>query len=149
VATALYVFYGKDMSYFFVDEVPQEDLPNPTDDFSVLESRTPKSFNPMESQLTSKSRNDGMSSFSQSRSYLYKQNEPTVFSDKAMQLKHKGLTISQICVGQVSFGFAKRMRKNSSKTGIKPVVGVETRRKDKFVKVLLLLEKSKGVSKGR
>ena len=107
VAKPLYLFYGKDLSYFFVDKVPEDDLPNPTDEFSLLESRTPKSFNPLDSQLGGSRLAEGLS---QSKSFIYKHSEPTIFSDKAMQLKHKGLSISQVVLGQLDFDFVKKLQ---------------------------------------
>lgn len=137
------------MSYFFVDEVPQDELPNPTDDYSVLESKNPRSFNPMSSQVVNRV-GDRISTLSQARSFVYKQSVPTVFSDKAMQLKHKGLFITQIIVGQIEFTTVKKLRKNSSKAQLKDksVKQQSLATSQKFQKVLLLLEKSKGPSNG-
>lgn len=138
------------MSYFFVDEVPQDELPNPTDKYSVLESKTPKSFNPMNNQ-TGNQMGQRMSTISQAKSFIYKHTEPNIFSDKAMQLKHKGLCINQIIVGQIEFMMVAKLRKNSSKFKNKEK---ETKQflsppSQKFQKVLLLLEKSKGPTNGK
>jgi hypothetical protein len=147
IATSLYLFYGKNISYFFVDEIPDDELKNPNDDYSVLESKSQLSFNPMGSHIVNRME-DKVSTMSRSKSYIYKQNEPTVFSDKAMQLKHKGLTIRQIIVGQIEYKKTKQLRKNSSNSTIRDNINKSVSNEKKFHKVLLILEKGRGVSNG-
>lgn len=134
------------MSYFFVDEIPEDDLANPTDDYSILESKVSTPFNPMNSP-NRVTRKDQQNSFSQSRSYIYKQSEPNIFSDMAMQLKHKGLTVRQAILCQLELDTVQKLRKNSSKVQLR-TQKKEVESRGQFLKVLVLLEKGKGLSIG-
>ena len=100
-----------------------------------------------------RSQNDGMSAISRSKSLLFKKMNPTIFSDKAMQLNHIGMNIKQITVGQVEKSIIDSLRTRASKsknTGRysyldRSVSFIEPERQDKFSKVLVVHEMSKGV----
>lgn len=157
MAQPLYVFYGQGISYFFVDELPTEELPNPTDDFSVLGNKSQKSHNPLDpSRGSFKNQGESLSMISRTNSVLFKASKPTIFSDKAMQLKHRNLNIRQIILGEISGEVLTALRENSSvkiswgrKTGVQlssAKLGFAQHNQGlhkKFSKVLVLLEKNK------
>lgn len=110
VAQPLYLFYGRNISYFFVDELPNDEVTNPTDDFSIIDKVTGKTHNPLDKNNQS----FNMSKFSATKSMLHKESEPTIFSDKAMQLKHNGLCVFQIVVAKIGSSHFAYLEKNSS-----------------------------------
>lgn len=146
----MYLFYGDNISYFFVEEIPEDNLPNPTDDFSQLGNKSQKTYNPMDggNSALNRSNLDNTSQKSRSRSILFKACEPTIFSEKAMQLKHLGMKIRQVIVVQAELGKVVDWRTEASVAEEKrPRLG--PRESNTFTNVLLILEKCKGLARSK
>lgn len=111
IAQSLYLFYGRNISYLFVDELPHDHQSSPLDNVSTFGKGNDKK----ESSLDS----DQEEPFQRSKpndpkSLFNKECETTILSGKAMQLKHSGLNIFQVVLAKLSSSDLLDLQKKSS-----------------------------------